>query len=117
MKQAHYIRKKDGFLLNLSKSREIYLLVLPGIVWFIVFSYIPIFGLSLAFKTYKARLGVFGSPWAGLTNYIYVFRDPSFLEALQRTFYINVGRLLFQFPIPIIFALILNEVRVYRYKK
>jgi putative aldouronate transport system permease protein len=117
MKQAYQTGKKDGFISGIKKSREIYLLVLPGIVWFIIFSYIPILGLSLAFKTYKANLGIFGSPWTGLVNYTYVFRDLSFIEAIQRTFYINAGRLLFQFPVPIIFALILNEVRVHRYKK
>jgi putative aldouronate transport system permease protein len=110
-------RGKGRFFSNVKKSREMYLLILPGIVWFIIFSYIPMIGLSLAFKTYKARMGIFGSPWAGLINYTYVFRDPSFIEAVQRTFYINAGRLLFQFPVPIILALILNEVRVGHYKK
>jgi putative aldouronate transport system permease protein len=117
MGQKNYSGKKDSFLSGVKKSGELYLLVLPGIIWFIVFSYIPIIGLSLAFKTYKANLGIFGSPWIGLVNYTYVFRDPSFVESVLRTFYINVGRLIFQFPVPIIFALFLNEVRVHKYKK
>jgi len=109
--------KKKGLHTDIWKARELFLLILPGIIWYIVFSYIPIYGLSLAFKTYKANLGIFGSPWVGFENYVYVFRDPAFMESIFRTIVINFGRILFQFPFPIFLALILNEVRVNRYKK
>ena len=99
------------------KSREIYLLLVIGITWYVIFAYIPMYGLSLAFKTYKANLGIFRSPWIGLENYTYVFRDPAFMESVLRTLKINAGRLLFQFPFPIFLALVLNELRVGRYKK
>jgi len=109
--------KKRSLLTDIWRWREIYLLILPGIAWYIIFSYVPIYGLSLAFKTYKANLGIFRSPWIGFDNYKYVFRDPAFLEAIVRTVTINFGRILFQFPFPIILALMLNEVRVNKFKK
>lgn len=99
------------------KSRNIYLLLLPGIIWYIVFAYYPMSGLSLAFKTYKANLGIFRSPWVGFLNYEYVFRDVRFFESIKTTLIINLGRMLIAFPFPIILALALNEVRVGRYKK
>lgn len=99
------------------KSRMTYTLLLPGLVWYIVFAYGPMGGLTLAFKTYKASLGIWGSPWTGLINYIHVFSDPAFIESVFRTLYINCGRLIFQFPIPIILALALNELKFIRFKK
>lgn len=71
----------------------------------------------MAFKDYKANLGVWGSPWVGLQNYDFVFRDPDFFRALGNTVVISLCRLLFQFPVPIFIALLLNELRSQRYKK
>lgn len=99
------------------KNKEIYFLLSFGIVWYLVFSYIPMYGLTLAFKEYKASLGIFGSPWVGFENYKYVFQDKDFMRAVFRTLQINAGRMIFQFPFPIIFALMINELRLGRYKK
>lgn len=77
----------------------------------------PMGGLSLAFKTFNARQGIWGSPWAGFTNFEYLFRDPAFFAAVVRTLWINIGKLLVTFPVPIILALIFNEVRAKRYSK
>lgn len=98
-------------------NKEKYVLILPGIVWYAIFAYIPIFGLSLAFKKYVAKLGLFGSPWIGLYNFNNVFADPAFFASILTTIKINVGRLLFVFPIPILFALMINELRLGRFKK
>lgn len=102
---------------NILKHKGKYMLVLPGFVWYVIFAYIPIFGLSLAFKTYIAKLGLFGSPWIGLNNFNNVFADPAFLQSIFTTLKINAGRLLFVFPFPILLALIINEVRLGRSKK
>lgn len=99
------------------KNRAIYAIIVPGLVWYIIFSYIPMGGLSLAFKTYKANLGIWASPWAGLDNYVHVFRDPSFWSAIKRTLVINFGRLIISFPFPILLAIMINELRVGKYKK
>lgn len=102
---------------SIVKNRGKYLLVLPGFVWYIIFAYIPIFGLSLAFKTYIAKLGLFGSPWIGMANFENVFADPAFMQSIFTTLKINAGRLLFVFPFPIFLALAINEVRLGRSKK
>lgn len=117
MIQKAKAHKPTSFLSGIKKNKQVYFLLLPGLTWYAVFAYIPIFGLTLAFKTYKARLGIFGSPWVGMINYEYVFRDPAFLTSIWRTLVLNAGRFLFEFPVPIILALILNELRIGRSKK
>ena len=102
---------------GIMKNRGKYVLVLPGLAWYAVFAYIPIFGLSLAFKRYMAKLGLFASPWIGLANFENVFADPAFMQSIFTTLKINAGRLLFVFPFPIFFALMINEVRLGRSKK
>ena len=98
-------------------AKERYILILPGIVWYAIFAYIPIFGLTLAFRKYMAKLGMFGSPWIGLKNFERVFADPAFFASILTTLRINAGRLIFVFPFPILFALMINEVRLGRSKK
>lgn len=110
-------RKNISLFHRIWKWRVIYTLLIPGLIWYVIFAYGPMGGLTLAFKSYRANLGIWGSPWVGLTNYERVFRDPAFMQAVWRTLYINIGRLIFQFPFAIILALALNEVRFGRYKK
>lgn len=102
---------------EIAKNKEYYLLIAPPLVWYIIFAYIPILGLSLAFKTYRANLGIFGSPWVGLLNFEYLFRDGAFIQSVIRSLQINAGRMIFVFPYPIILALMINEVRLGRSKK
>lgn len=109
--------KKKSLWREIWKNKAVYLIMLPGIAWFILFAYGPMSGLQLAFKTYSMKLGIWGSPWCGLENFEYVFRDPSFLKSVGTTLWINAGRLIFQFPIPVILALLMNELRLKRYKK
>lgn len=104
-------------LKNVWKARNVYMLIIPGLAWYFFFAYMPMYGLTLAFRTYKASLGIFRSPWIGFDNFVYVFRDPRFFQSIKTTLIINFGRLLFTFPFPIILALALNEVRVGRLKK
>lgn len=99
------------------KNRVIYLLLLPGIVWFAIFAYMPMGGLTLAFKEYNAKMGIWGSPWVGLENFRYLFRDPAFWESVWRTLAINLGKLVVSVPVPILLALMLNEMRLRRYGK
>lgn len=99
------------------KHRVVYSLLIPGLVWYTIFAYGPMGGLSLAFKTFRASLGIWGSPWIGLYNFDNVFTDPAFMRSVWRTLNINFGRLIFQFPAPIIIALLLNEIRFLKTKK
>ena len=118
VKDNPLVKRSHGGILHLIwKHRMVYTLLLPGLIWYIVFAYGPMGGLQLAFKTYRASEGIWGSPWAGLKNYERVFGDPAFWSAVFRTLYINIGRLIFQFPIPIILALLLNEMKFVKFKK
>jgi putative aldouronate transport system permease protein len=110
-------REGGSMVQSIWKNRAIYALLAPGLLWYVIFAYGPMYGLTLAFKTYRASLGIWGSHWVGLENFKYVFRDPAFLESVWRTLYINLGRFVFQFPVPIILALLLNELRLPRLKK
>ena len=110
-------RKLSRLGRDIWKSRAIYGLMLPGLIWFVLFAYGPMSGLLLAFKTYSAKGGIWGSPWCGWENFMYVFRDAAFLRSVFTTLRINIGRLIFQFPVPIILALLLNECAGKRYKK
>ena len=102
---------------RIALEKERYILILPGLVWYAIFAYIPIFGLTLAFRKYMAKLGMFGSPWIGLKNFQNVFADPAFFASIVTTLRINAGRLIFVFPFPILFAIMINEVRLGKPKK
>lgn len=99
------------------KYKYLTLLLIPGIIWYIVFKYAPIYGLSLAFKDFNFRLGIFDSPWAGLEHFKYLFSLPGFKAAFRNSIIINFYQLLLGFPAPILFALLLNEITQIRFKK
>lgn len=99
------------------KNKTIYIVLLPALVWYLVFVYVPMGGLMLAFKDYKANLGILGSPWTGLKHFENLFRDVDFWQSVGRTLKINVIRLLVTFPVPVIIALLFNELRMRKYKK
>lgn len=111
----------NGFWRRLGRSmweaRFLYLLLIPGILYFAVFHYGPMSGLMLAFKKFNARLGVWGSEWVGLKNFQRIFATPAAISAIRNTFEINISRLIFQFPVPILLALLLNEMRGTRLKR
>ena len=102
---------------TLSRYKAVYLLLLPGLVWYILFAIAPLGGLMLAFKTYRANLGILGSPWTGLKNFDRVFNDMNFWNAIRQTLLINVLRLIITFPFPVVLALLFNEMRFQRVKK
>ena len=99
------------------KHGALVLMFLPVIAYFIIFKYIPMYGLTIAFKDYKISLGIFGSPWNGLENFEMMFATKTFGRAVRNTVVISFLKLAFQFPMPILLALFLNEVRHLRYKK
>ena len=102
---------------TLSRYKAVYLLLLPGLVWYILFAIAPLGGLMLAFKIYRANLGILGSPWTGLKNFDRVFNDMNFWNAIRQTLLINVLRLIITFPFPVVLALLFNEMRFQRVKK
>ena len=102
---------KRGLWSTLKKYRAIYLLILPGLIWYLMFAVAPLSGLQLAFKTYRAKLGIWGSPWTGLKNFNRMFSNPEFANAIRQTLLINVLRLMVTFPFPVIMAVFFNEMR------
>ena len=101
----------------LKKYKFLYLMLIPGIIYFIIFRYLPIFGLVIAFKNFNFTKGIFGSEWVGLKHFISFFNYPESWRLIRNTFLLNLYNIIFAFPIAIIFAVLLNEVRESAYKK
>ncbi|MCR8631590.1 ABC transporter permease [Paenibacillus radicis (ex Xue et al. 2023)] len=97
--------------------KTLYWMMLPGILYFIIFHYIPMYGVVLAFKNFFILKGIMASPWVGLDHFRKAFADPYFFNVLKNTLIISFYKLLFGFPIPIVFALLLSEVTHMRFKK
>ncbi len=95
----------------------VYLMLVPVIAWFIIFSYMPMFGIVMAFEKFKFTKGIFGSPWVGFKNFERFFSSYYFSRLLRNTLVLSIKDLIFSFPAPIIFALLLNELRSKTFKK
>ena len=104
-------------LRKMYRMKYYYILLLPALIYFILFHYLPMYGLVIAFKDYKLLGGILGSPWVGLDNFIRLFQSPLFLRTFLNTLIISFLKILFGFPAPIILALLLNEIKSTRYKK
>ncbi len=102
---------------DIKRDRWLYLLLVPGLVYFIIFKYLPMFGIVIAFENYVPYSGVLGSQWVGWKYFEYFFKFPSWTRYLSNTLILSVMNIVFYFPAPIILALLLNEMRCLRYKK
>lgn len=98
-------------------QRYLMLLTLPAVLWMIIFNYIPMYGVMLAFKDFQPYIGFIKSPWVGLANFKELFADPLFIGALFNTLKISILKLICGFPVPIIFAILLNELTFNKTKK
>jgi len=96
---------------------SVYLLFVPILVYFIVFSYLPMFGIVMAFQDFKPTLGFFKSEFVGFANFIKFFTDPEFVRILRNTLAISLLNLCINFPLTIVFALLLNEITRTKFKK
>ena len=103
-------QKKSGWKAVCS-SWQLYLLVLPAVIYFFVFNYLPLYGIQIAFKDYKAVKGIAGSPWAGLKHFKNFFKAYYFNRLIWNTLWLNILNLLFSFPVPLILAILLNQIR------
>ncbi|MDR1558312.1 MAG: ABC transporter permease subunit [Clostridiales bacterium] len=107
--------------LTFSKSWErykyIYLLLLPGVIYLIIFKYLPMYGLIIAFQEFTIFSGVFQSAWAGLENFSRMMSSRMFWQAFWNTIRISVLRLIFVFPAPVLFSLLLNELPFKRFRR
>lgn len=101
---------------DLHRNRALYLLMVPVLIFYIVFHYAPMYGAVIAFKDYTPALGVMKSPWMGLQNFTRFFSSPYFWRLIRNTLLLSFYNLLFGFPAPIILALLLNEVHNKKFK-
>lgn len=99
------------------RMRELYLLFLIPLALLVIFKYVPMVGVMVAFKDYSPRAGILGSPWNDFEHFRFLFSTPQFLELIVNTFRISLLKFVFGFPAPIAFALILNELTNRRYKR
>jgi len=109
--------KKNRLMITLWKQRYLYLLLLPGLAYFIIYKYLPMWGIMMAFQDYIPNLGLSNSPWVGLKHFERFFSEPQFWMLFRNTIILAVYNLVFFFPITIIVALLLNEVKNEHYKR
>lgn len=113
MKQSINLRRLRR---NLLRSLPLYLLLLPSCIYLFVMEFMPIYGVQIAFRDYSVRKGITGSDWVGLKHFIDFFTFPNFKMLLRNTLTLSAYRLL-TFPLPVIFALMINEVKNMKFKK
>lgn len=102
--------------IDFKNNKIIYLIMLPMIIYYIVFCYFPMYGAIIAFKDYSPAEGIFASPWVGFEHFRNFFSNPDFVRILRNTLTISISELIFGFPAPIILALLFNEIRCRKFK-
>lgn len=115
--QNRQTKKWRYALERISREKSLYLIFLPVFLYYLIFCYIPLAGIVLAFKHYVPRLGIWGSPFVGLEHFINFFHSYNFRQVLVNTLRISGASILFSFPAPIILAILLNEVPFMKFKK
>ena len=115
--KADGLKKIRGWRADFSMNKGLYLLAIPIFLYFLIFCYLPMFGLVMSFQNYKPQLGVLGSDWVGLRNFIDFFGKPDFLKILRNTLVISFLGLIIGFPASIVYALLLNEMHVKWFRK
>ena len=103
--RGRYIRRR------MNQSKYLYMLLILPLIYFVVFKYVPMYGVIIAFKDFKIRGGIMGSQWVGFANFREFLRDPNFKTVFYNTIILSVMQIVLVFPLPIVFALMLNENR------
>ena len=109
--------QRQNWRMALKSNWQLYLFVLPAVIYFFIFNYLPLYGIQIAFKDYKAVLGIAGSEWVGLKHFLKFFDAYYFKRLLLNTFSLNVLNLLFNFPVPVLLAILLNRIRNHKVQR
>lgn len=109
--------KKESFVKYFVKNKWLYIFLVPGLLYFLVFKYVPMFGIVIAFKNLSIVKGIWGSEWVGFANFETLFSSAHFLRVLRNSILLSVYQIIFGFPAPIILALMLNEIRILVFKR
>jgi len=104
-------------ILDYKKHKWLYWMIAPVLLYYIIFHYLPMAGLVVAFQNYRPARGILASDWVGFKNFVSFFRSPFSIRVIRNTVILSVYELLFAFPMPILLALLLNEVRGSAYKR
>ena len=99
------------------KWKVLYLLLIPGVIYIFIFNYIPMYGVTIAFKDFYASKGILGSPWVGMDHFKRVFHSPDFIPILWNTLILSIYQLVVTFPLPIFLALLINSCQSKRFGK
>lgn len=104
-------------LYYINKKKYLYIMVIPCVIYFLIFNYVPMYGILIAFKDFNFAKGILRSDWIGLENFKYMFGLGDFYQVFWNSFYLGILRIVFGFPFPIILALFLNEMRHRTYQR
>ena len=116
-RKQNAVSLRSGIKKILFRNWQLYILLLPALVWLIIFAYAPMYGVLIAFKDYNSKFGILGSPWAGLKYFRQFFSTNIFSQTLKNTLILSVSQLAVGFPVPVFFALLLNQLWSARMKK
>jgi putative aldouronate transport system permease protein len=111
---GHYFKRLGKCIVS---NKDLYLMILPVLAFYIIFHYVPMYGVIIAFKNFTPGLGIMDSPWVGLQNFTEFFTGMYFFRIVKNTLIISVTSIVVGFPAPIIFALLLNELKNQKFKK
>lgn len=111
------MKKSQRVLKQIKRSKYLYLIFLLPMVYYVVFHYAPMYGVLVAFKNYNIVKGIWDSPWVGFKHFAKFISDPYFWKVVRNTFLMSFYNILWGFPIPIVLAILLNEVRHNKYKR
>lgn len=110
VKQEKVLRRQK-VLAGIKTNKLLYLMIFPGVLYFLIFKYLPMAGLIIAFQDYQPYLGILDSPWVGFKHFIRLFTEPTFFMLLNNTLILFALNIVIFFPLPIILSLMLNEVK------
>lgn len=102
---------------DMKRNYELYLLSIPILLYYIIFCYVPMYGVQIAFRDYSASRGIWGSEWVGMEHFMRFFKSYNCVQIIQNTLVLSLYTLAAGFPIPIIFAILINEIRGSKLKK
>ena len=114
--QPAAVRRSGRMKKEMYRCRYLYILIALPVIYFIIFKYVPMYGVMIAFENFKIRKGIWGSEWVGLAHFAKYLSDPSFWGLVRNTLLLSVWQILIVFPMPILFALLVNELPSKRFK-
>lgn len=110
-------RSRKQFLMRIKRNQALYLLMLPSVVILLLFTYLPMYGIVIAFKNFTPAEGILGSKWVGIQNFIRFFNSYQFGNTIRNTLVISIYSIAVTFPLPIALALMCNQITAKRFKK